>query len=91
MFTRTWAKDSLERILATFAESALGFWIVAGPGDLFSISVAEGAAASGVIAGMAVLKTALAGKLGHASSASLDPKLATVELDAPLPGDGPGV
>ena len=78
MFTSTWAKDMFERVLATAAEAALGIWILAGPADVFHIEVAEGAAAAGVIAGLAVIKAALASKLGT-SSASLNPDLKTVD------------
>ena len=78
MFTSTWFKDMAERALATFAEAALGFWILAGPGDVFNLDVAEGAAAAGLIAGLAVVKAALAAKVGT-SSASLNPDLKTVD------------
>lgn len=78
VFTSTWFKDMAERAVATFAEAALGFYILAGPGDVFNASVAEGAAAAGVIAGLAVVKAALAAKVGT-NSASLNPDLKTVD------------
>lgn len=80
MFSKTWIKDTTERVVATFAEAALGLWILTGPGDLFSIDAAEGAAAAGVIAAAAVLKAAVAAKIGNKDSASLDPSLVTVEV-----------
>lgn len=77
-FTSTWAKDTFERALATAAEAALGIWILAGPADVFNIDVAEGAAAAGVIAALAVVKAALASKVGT-NGASLNPDLKTVD------------
>lgn len=79
MYTSTWVKDTAERVLATFAEAALGLWILAGPADVFHMSTAHGAAAAGLIAGAAVLKAAVASKVGNPSSASLNPDLAVVE------------
>lgn len=82
MYTKTWVKDTVERVLATFAEAALGLWVLAGPADLFNLDAAKGAIAAGVIAGVAVLKAALAAKVGNKDSASLDPNLVTVEVPA---------
>lgn len=84
MFSRVWFKDTLERVIVTFAEAAIGIWILAGPGDVFNVSTLEGAGAAGVIAGLAVLKAALAAGVGQKGSASLSPDLLTVEV-------GPGV
>lgn len=75
MFKSRWFKDTAERALATFAEAALGIWVLAGPGNVFSVDVAEGAAAAGVIAALAVVKAALASKIGNPDSASLDKSL----------------
>ncbi len=83
MFSRTWVVDCAERALATAAEAALGIYVLAGPGDLFSISLAEGAAASGVIAGLAVIKGALATKVGDSTGASLAPDLVVVDTTNP--------
>lgn len=82
MFSKTWIKDTVERVLATFAESAIGLWILTGPADAFSLSVAKVAVASGVIAAAAVLKAAIAAGIGNKNSASLDPSLVTVEVPA---------
>ena len=71
MFTKAWFVDVSERALATFVESAVGIWILAGPASLFTISSAKGAAAAGVIAGLAVVKGAIATKVGDKDSASL--------------------
>jgi hypothetical protein len=84
MFNRVWFKDTFERALATFAEAALGVWILADGLDVFHVDVAEGAASAGLIAGLAVIKGALAAKIGSATSASLDPSLATVEINPPV-------
>lgn len=82
MFSKTWIKDTFERVAATFAESALGLWILNSTTDAFSLSAAKLAAASGVIAAAAVLKAAIAAKVGNKDSASLDPSLVTVEVPA---------
>jgi hypothetical protein len=71
MFNRAWFVDTAERVLVTFAESAIGVWVLAGPGDLFSLDVAEGAAAAGLIAGLSLLKSILAAGIGNKDSASL--------------------
>lgn len=82
MLNSTWWKDTLERTLATFAEAAIGVWILAGPADVFNVTVLEGTASAGVIAGLAVVKAAIAAHVGH-QGASLAPDLATVELPPP--------
>lgn len=78
MFSKTWLLDVVERSLATFAEAALGLYILAGPADVFSLDTSEGALAAGVIAALAVVKGAIASKLGT-NSASLNPDLSTVD------------
>lgn len=80
MFGSTWLKDTFERALATFAEAAIGVWILAGPADVFNVTVLEGAGAAGLIAGLAVVKAALAGHVGQKNSASLSPDLKTVDV-----------
>lgn len=75
MFASKWLKDTAERALATFAEAALGVWILAGPGDVLSVTVLEGAGAAGLIAALAVVKAALASKVGREDSASLNPEV----------------
>lgn len=79
MFSRTWLKDTIERTVATFAEAAIGVWILAGPADVFEITVLEGAASAGVIAGLAVVKAAIASKVGN-DDASLSPDLKVVDV-----------
>lgn len=83
-FSAVWFRDTTERVVATFLEAALGLWILTGPGDLFSLSAGKGAAAAGVIAAAAVLKSAIAGQIGSGTNGSLDPKLVTVEAPAPI-------
>ncbi len=78
MFSKTWLRDTAERAIATFAEAALGLWILADGADLFSITAAEGAITAGVIAAGAVVKGAIASRLGDKNSASLDSTLVTV-------------
>lgn len=82
MFSKTWIKDTVERVAATFAESALGLWILTGPADTFSLSALKLIGTSAVIAAAAVLKSAIAAKIGNKDSASLDPSLVTVEVPA---------
>lgn len=82
MFSKTWLKDTFERVAATFAESALGLWILTGPGDAFSLSGLKLVGASALIAAAAVLKAAVASQIGNKDSASLDPSLAVVEIPA---------
>lgn len=86
MFSRVWFKDTLERVTVTFAESAIGVWLLAGPGDVFNVTVLEGAGAAGVIAALAVVKAALAAGVGQRGSASLSPDLTTVEVGPHGPG-----
>lgn len=71
MFSKKWFADTVERALATFAEAALGLYVLAGPGDVLSLDLAKGAAAAGVIAAAAVVKAAIASKVGDPDSASL--------------------
>lgn len=78
MFSATWVKDVFERSIATFAEAAIGLYILAGPADVFNLDTSEGALAAGVIAALAVVKGAIASKLGT-NSASLNPDLQTVD------------
>jgi hypothetical protein len=80
MFSRVWFKDTIERVVVTFAEAAIGIWILAGPGDVFAVSTLEGAGAAGVIAALAAVKAALAAGVGQKGSASLSPDIATVEV-----------
>lgn len=86
MFGSTWLKDMFERAVSTFAQSAIGFYILAGPGDLFNVTVLEGAAAAGLIAGLSVVKSALAANVGQEGSASLSPDLKTVDVTNPNEG-----
>lgn len=71
MFSASWFKDMAERAVSTAAEAALGIWILAGPANVFSVSAAHGAAAAAAIAGLSVVKSALASKVGDPNSASI--------------------
>lgn len=73
MFSKTWMVDTVERVAATFVESAVGIWILAGPANVFSLSTAHGAAAAGLIAALVVVKSAIASTVGDKDSASLVP------------------
>jgi hypothetical protein len=75
VFEKRFLKDVAERSASTFIQAALGIWILAGPADVFSVSVAEGAVSAGLIAALSVLKGALASKIGNPDSASLDKSL----------------
>lgn len=75
MFNKTWMLDTVERVLATFAESAIGIWVLAGPANVFSLSTAHGAAAAGLISALVVVKSAVAAGIGNKDSASLVPSV----------------
>lgn len=68
--------DTAERAIATYVEVVLGLVIVAGPLDLDKIEVALVAA---LPAALAVIKAALASRVGAKGTASLLPDL----LDQP--------
>lgn len=72
MFTRTWFKDTVERVAATFVEAFAGLWVLQGATDSFNLDFAKKAAAAGVIAAAAVLKAALASRLGDKDSAAIE-------------------
>jgi hypothetical protein len=79
MFTKTWFKDTFERVVATFVEAFAGLWVLQGATDSFNFDFSKKAAAAGVIAAAAVLKAAIAGQLGDKDSASLNPDLSVVD------------
>ena len=79
-FTKTWFKDTSERVAATFVEAFAGLWVLQGATDSFNLDFAKKAAAAGVIVAAAVLKAALASKLGDKDSASLNADLHTVDV-----------
>lgn len=76
MFSNKWVRDTTERVAATFAEAFLGLVVLQSATDSFNYDFAKKALASGVIAAAAVLKAAIASKVGNKDSASLDTKAA---------------
>lgn len=88
MFTKTFVRDASERVLATFAVSALGLWVAADAADLFTLETAKGAVTAGFIAAGTLVKVLVASRLGVKGSASLDPALGQPSVVARTP-DGP--
>jgi uncharacterized membrane protein YjjP (DUF1212 family) len=80
VFTKTWLKDAGERVVATFVEGFAGLWVLQGATDSFNFDFAKKAAAAGVIAAAALIKSLIAAKLGNKDSASLNPDLAVVDV-----------
>lgn len=78
-YSSTWFKDSLERVIVTFIQAAIGVWILSGPADVFNVTVLEGAASAGLIAALSAVKAILAANVGTPGSASLNPDLAVVD------------
>lgn len=66
----TYARDLIERILATFVVAFIGVAVAAGPADMFSASFWESAAAAGVAAAGSLLKGLFAKAVGDKNSAS---------------------
>ena len=60
--------DTAERAVATYVEVVIGLLLVAGPLNLDKVEVALVAA---IPAGLAVVKAAIASRLGHSDSAAL--------------------
>lgn len=77
MFSKSWLRDAGERIAATFVEGFAGLWVLQGATDSFNLDFAKKAAAAGVIAAAALVKSLIASQLGSGSSASVDPELVT--------------
>lgn len=73
MFTLPWLRDTAERTLATYVEAFLGFLIAAvAITDLSSLQAAGSAALFAAIpAALAVLKSAIAKRVGDPDSAAL--------------------
>jgi len=69
----TYARDLVERVLATFVVAFAGVAIAAGPGDMFSATFWETAAAAGVAAVGSLLKGLIAKFIGARNSASTAP------------------
>jgi hypothetical protein len=69
----TYARDLVERVLATFLVAAAGVAIAAGPGDMFSASFWETVAAAGIAAAGSLLKGLFARVVGAKNSASTAP------------------
>lgn len=60
--------DTAERVVATYVEVVIGLLLVAGPLDLDKVEVALVAA---IPAALAVVKAAIASRLGRSDSAAL--------------------
>ncbi|NEE11983.1 hypothetical protein G3M58_36695 [Streptomyces sp. SID7499] len=69
----TYARDLVERVLATFLVAAAGVAIAAGPGDMFNASFWETVAAAGIAAAGSLLKGLFARVVGAKNSASAAP------------------
>ncbi|MEU0659634.1 hypothetical protein [Streptomyces lavendulocolor] len=66
----TYAKDLVERIIATFVVAAAGVALAAGPGDMFSASFWETVGAAGIAAAGSLVKGLIARFVGAKNSAS---------------------
>ncbi|MDG9701651.1 hypothetical protein [Streptomyces sp. DH37] len=69
----TYARDLIERIIATFLVAFAGVALAAGPGDLFSATFWETAAAAGLAAVGSLVKGLVARAIGPKNSASTAP------------------
>jgi hypothetical protein len=69
----TYARDLVERVLATFLVAAAGVAVAAGPGDMFNASFWETVAAAGIAAAGSLLKGLFARVVGTRNSASAAP------------------
>lgn len=68
-----YARDLAERIVATFLVAFLGVAVAAGPGDMFSATFWETAAAAGLAAVGSLVKGVLGRAVGPKNSASTAP------------------
>lgn len=66
----TFARDLIERVLATFVVAAAGVALAAGPGDMFSASFWETVGTAGIAAAGSLLKGLIARFIGARNSAS---------------------
>jgi hypothetical protein len=71
--------DTAERAVATYVEVVIGLLLVSGPLDLDKVEVALVGA---IPAALAVVKAALASRLGRKGSAALLPEVLDVDLPA---------
>ncbi|WP_369212708.1 hypothetical protein [Streptomyces flavofungini] len=69
----TYAKDLVERVLATFVVAASGVGIAAGPADMFHASFWETMGAAGLAASGSLVKGVIARFVGARNSASAAP------------------
>lgn len=69
----TYARDLAERIVATFLVAFLGVAVAAGPGDMFSATFWETAAAAGLAAVGSLVKGLIGRAVGPKNSASTAP------------------
>lgn len=76
MFTTAWFRDMFERALATFLEGLLAVLTV---GTTINVSTLQAAGVAGLMAALAVVKASLATLYGDKGTASLDPKLVTLQ------------
>lgn len=67
----TYAKDLVERVIATFVVAAAGVALAAGPGDMFSASFWETVGAAGIAAAGSLVKGVIARFVGPKNSASV--------------------
>ena len=75
MFSRTWAKDTAERVVFTAAEAVSGIF-VAEQADVFSVDTWQGYGTVAAVAAFgALLKSIIASKVGATGTASLVPSL----------------
>lgn len=66
----TYARDLVERVIATFVVAAAGVAVAAGPGDMFSASFWETAGVAGIAAAGSLVKGLFARFIGAKNSAS---------------------
>jgi len=65
--------DIAERALMTFLQAFLAVWLVSDWADLGDVDLAKRAAVAGLAAALAVLKGAIASRIGDKDSAALYP------------------
>ena len=65
--------DIAERAALTFAEAFLAVWVVGSWADLSSVGLAQRATVAGVAAALAVIKGAIASRLGDRTASLVPP------------------
>jgi hypothetical protein len=66
-----WLKDTLERALATYVEAFVGILIASETFGAFGASTLTAAVVAALPAGLTVVKSALASRVGYATSGSV--------------------